>query len=75
VANALAFADAGDHLWSTEENWDAAWLAAKIVDRLRENRGASTVALGMIDAAAKMIADLDMMLENETRLLNRSSRS
>lgn len=77
VANAIAFAEAGDHLWTSEENWETAWLAAKIVAKLRDDRGSAKAPgiLGGIDAAAKMIADLDMTRQNDSRRLNRPSRS
>jgi UDP-N-acetylglucosamine--N-acetylmuramyl-(pentapeptide) pyrophosphoryl-undecaprenol N-acetylglucosamine transferase len=69
VANAIAFTEAGDRLWTSEENWETAWLAGKIVALLRKGGGSPHASgmLGGIDAAAKMIADLDIMMENDAR--------
>jgi UDP-N-acetylglucosamine--N-acetylmuramyl-(pentapeptide) pyrophosphoryl-undecaprenol N-acetylglucosamine transferase len=77
VANAIVFAEAGDHLWTSEEDWETAWLAGKIAAILRKGRRSPQISgmIGGIDAAAKMIADLDMIMQNDSRRINRSSRS
>jgi UDP-N-acetylglucosamine--N-acetylmuramyl-(pentapeptide) pyrophosphoryl-undecaprenol N-acetylglucosamine transferase len=77
IANAIAFAEAGNDLWTSEEDWETAWLAGKIVAVLRGAAASRQRSgrLGGIDAAAKMIADLDMMMQINSRPINRPIRS
>lgn len=65
VANASAFAEAGEAMWTREETWDAASLAAKIAGLLRDHRaaGGSSITAREADAARKMIADLEVLMQ------------